>query len=341
MEAFLWAKRTMKNFRFFILPILIGCSVLSLTGCGPTYPKNKIEESIIKLCKNEYKIDIKVKIIEKMIAIYLPLEDLIDFTFMISKTASEKINDVILSVSRVTLSTDAEFNFYCIIAHDVRIPEIQIVVIKSVDDVKRFMLNDISRTEYAKRMLVDIRLNPQAQKERTLKEVLNKMSVDAAWQDKLMNDFFRSEPTALSDIGYWNDRFYIKDISWAEFLAEQIANRIKFEFKENKELDETSSLKSAKGAYGTKDTSHYLRIEILADRKWLKNTDDEKISENIFKAAMKVAYEVIHGYKFEDFDYVEILNQANGKILKVSKDDLKKYKPKKEKIGDMMELNTY
>jgi len=42
---------------------------------------------------------------------------------------------------------DADFDFYCVIAHDIRIPEIQIVIIKSVDDVKRFLLNDISRGE--------------------------------------------------------------------------------------------------------------------------------------------------------------------------------------------------
>ncbi|MDP2913422.1 MAG: hypothetical protein Q8N91_05380, partial [Candidatus Omnitrophota bacterium] len=153
------------------------CSLLSvicylyLSGCGPTYPKNKIKESIIRVCKNEYKIDVKVHTTGKTIAIYLPLPDLLDLTFAITKEAGEKINDVIMSVSRVALSTDAKFDFYCIIAHDIRIPEIQIIIIKSVDDVKRLLLNDVSRGEYANRMLIDMRLNPQAQKEHSIKEV--------------------------------------------------------------------------------------------------------------------------------------------------------------------------
>ncbi|MDP3804078.1 MAG: hypothetical protein Q8Q87_00840, partial [Candidatus Omnitrophota bacterium] len=206
----------------------------TIIGCAPSYPKERLKESILKVCKNEYKLDVKAETIGKTMAIYVPLQDLLDFNFSITKKASEQINDVILSVSRVALSTDAEFDFYCIIAHDVKIPEIQIVIIKSVDDVKRFMLNDISRGEYSKRMLVDIRLNPQAQKEKAIKEVFQKMSLERKAQDGVMDDFFRSEPTVLGDIGYWNERFYIKDVGLPEFLAEQTANRVRMGFREDK-----------------------------------------------------------------------------------------------------------
>ncbi|MFA6079653.1 MAG: hypothetical protein WC779_07920, partial [Candidatus Omnitrophota bacterium] len=172
-----------------VLLFITGCLLaLALTGCTPTYPKEKFEESIVRICKNEYKLDVKVAVTGKTIAIYLPLENLIDFTFSITKSASEKINDVILSVSRVALSSDAKFDFYCIIAHDVRMPEIQIVIIKSVDDVKRFLLNDISRGEYSKRMIVDIRLSPQAQKERAIKEVFDRTKLDKRWQEDVLND---------------------------------------------------------------------------------------------------------------------------------------------------------
>ena len=84
---------------------------LMLSGCGETYPKEKVRESIIRICKDEYNIDVKTEIAGKTIVIYLPLEDLMDFTFSINQDASEKINDVILSVTRVTLSTDESYQF--------------------------------------------------------------------------------------------------------------------------------------------------------------------------------------------------------------------------------------
>ena len=310
--------------------------VCGLSGCGPTYPKERFKESILKVCKDEYKLDVKVDTIGKTIAIYVPLSDLMDFTFAITKHASEKINDVILSVSRVALSSDANFDFYCVIAHDVRVPEIQIVIIKSVDDIKRFMLNDISRNEYFKRMLIDLRLNPQSQKEYSIRQVFEKMGFDPKWQDEVMNDFFRSAPAALGDIGYWGDRFYVKDISLAEFLAEQIASRIKIEFKEDKALEEAFSIKSAKGSYlKAEDGKHYFRLETLAESKYFNDVELGKPTDTIFRAALKVASEVIHGYRFGDFDCVEIIDQRDGRIIRVSKDDLEAFRKKKVRFEEM------
>ncbi len=310
--------------------------IYGLGGCSPTYPKDKFNESIVRVCKNEYKIDVKVEAIGKTIAIYLPLENLIDFTFAITKSASEKINDVILSVSRVALSTDAKFDFYCIIAHDVRIPELQIVIIKSVDDVKRFLLSDISRGEYSKRMLIDIRLNPQAQKEHAIKQVFSKMAVDSKWQDQVMNDFFRSEPAVLGDMGYWNGRFYIKDITLSEFLADEIASRVRFEFKEDKFLSETFVLKSSKGTYISKDGKNFFKFEIEISPKGLEGLDEKVGADKITDNVLKVAALVLHGYRFDAFDYIEIINQTYGNVVKVSKSDLENFRMKKVTLKDII-----
>jgi hypothetical protein len=308
-----------------------------LAGCSPTYPKEKFKESIVKICKNEYKLDVKVETIGKTIAIYVPLEDLIDFTFAISKSASEKINDVILSVSRVALSTDAVYDFYCVIAHDIRIPEIQIVIIKSVSDVKRFLLNDVSRGEYSKRMLIDIRLSPQAQKERAIKDVFRKMNVDKKWQEQVLNDFFRSDPTALGDIGYWNSRFYIKDVSLSEFLAEQIAARTKMEFRDDKILSKVMFLKSAKGNYLTKEGRGFFRFEILADYKNFAAAQDASIPAKIVKKVFEIAASVLSSYGFKEFDYAEVLDQADGSVTKISRANLEPFRKKKVSFEEVAE----
>lgn len=307
-----------------------------LTGCSSTFPKEKIKESIIRICKREYKIDVKVATIGKTIAIYLPLPDLLDLTFAVTKEAGEKINDVILSVSRVALSTDARYDFYCVIAHDVRIPEIQIVIIKSVEDVKRLLLNDISRGEYSNRMLVDIRLNPQAQKEHSIKEVFEKMNLDKKWQDQVMNDFFRADPAALGDIGYWNGRFYIKDILMGEFLAEQIASRVRIAFRDDKKLSENFLLKSSKGTYVSKPRSRYLRFEIMADPRILAGPSGEELAERVFQTTMEVSGNVLRSYRFTDFGYAEIVSQNNGRTLKVSRDNLEAFNRKKIKFEALL-----
>lgn len=319
--------------------------LLTTAGCGPTYPKEKLKESVIRLCKKEYKLDVKVKTVGRTVAIYLPLDNLLDFTFAITPDASERINQVILSVTRVVLSTDAEYDFYCVIAHDIRNPEIQIVIIKSVEDVRRFILGDISRGEYGKRMLIDMRIAPQAQKERAIKDVFDRMNIDKKWQEGVMQDFFMSDPATLGDIGYWGGKFYIKDINLPEFLAEEIASRIKLSFRDNKALNESLVLRSAKGVYAAPSQanggSSYFRIEISVEPRTMDAFTSKDVSNDLFAHALKISYDVIHGYHFTDFDHVEIKNLTDGRSSKVLKEDLDNYKPKKTKIEDVMVFDAF
>ncbi len=326
--------------RYWVIILLI-----ALAGCEPTYPKSEFKESIIRLCKKEYKIDVKVKSVGKTVAIYLPLENLLDFTFALTPEAGEKINQVILNVTRVVLSTDAKYDFYCVIAHDVKIPEIQIVIIKSVEDVRRFLLGDISRGEYGKRMLIDMRVAPQAQKERAIKDVFGRMNIEKKWQEGVMQDFFMSDPATLGDVGYWAGKFYIKDVKLSEFLAEEIASRIRYSFRENKVLNNSLILKSAKGAYDAGDQvtggMRAFKIDITAEPRIMEGFNSKGVSDELFAYALKVSYDVIHGYRFDDFDYVEIKSLTDGRSSKVLKEDLNNYKPKKTKIDDVMIFDAF
>lgn len=327
--------------RKYFLFLVAGCFLLAtiLTGCAPTYPKEKFADSIVRVCKREYKLDVKVGTMGKTVAIYVPLQELWDMTFALTKRAGEEINDVILTVSRVALSTDANYDFYVVIAHDVRIPEIQIIIIKSVDDVKRFMLNDISRGEFSKRMLIDKRINPQAKKEHAVKEVFEKMGLDKKWQDTVMNDFFRAQPAALGDIGYWNERFYIKDIVLPEFLAEQIANRVRMDFFEDKALSETIVIKSAKGTYVTEGGKHHFQIEVLAEPKSFAQLGSAEMVNSVFKKSLEVAIHVLHGYQFKDYEYIEIIDETSGKSFKAAKEAAEKFRTKKLTFDNILSTN--
>ena len=321
--------------KFFTLSTV--CCMLSavLCGCSETYPRDKIKESIVDICKKEYKSDVLVETAGSTMVIYLPLSDLMDPTFALTKSASEKINDVIFSAARVALSTDAKIDFYCVIAHDVKMPELQIIIIKSVSDVKRLFANDISRGEYMKRMLIDLRWNPQAKKEQIIKEVFDKMSLDPKWQDQVMADFFRSEPTSLGDIGYWGNKFYIKDITLAEFIAEQIASRIKLEFRDDKHLKENFLLRTAKGLYSLNKGKRLFRFEALAERSAAGTASTIEDSDKIFETILSVASQVIHGYDFNDYDGVEISDQKEGRSIEIDPAELEAFRKKKLKFNEI------
>lgn len=268
-------------------------------------------------------------------AIYLPLTDLMDYSFNLTKSASDKINDVIFSAARVALSTDAKIDFYCVIAHDVRMPELQVIIIKNVEDIKRLFANDISRGEYMKRMLIDLRWSPQAKKEQVIKEIFSKMNVDPKWQDQVMSDFFRTQPAGIGDIGYWNSQFYIKDITLAEFLAEQVVNRVKIEFREDKYLKENFILKSVKGLYSVKGGRHIMNFDIFADRSAVGVGNTIEDSDMIFAAVLSVAGQVVHGYHFNDFDAVSVFDQRAGRSIEVTPAELEDFRTRKKKLEEI------
>jgi hypothetical protein len=321
--------------KFFLLFTIYYLLFAILCGCTATYPRDKIKESIIKICKQEYKSDVLVETAGRTMVIYLPLSDLMDYTFALTKSASEKINDVIFSAARVALSTDAKIDFYCVIAHDVKTPELQIIIIKSVEDVKRLFANDISRGEYMKRMLIDLRFSPQAKKEQVVKEIFNKMNLDPKWQDQVMADFFRSDPTSLGDIGYWNNKFFIKDITVPEFLAEQIANRVRMAFREEKSLKEDFLLKSVRGVYISNKGRHLFRFEAFAERSASGVAGTIEDSDKIFETVLSIAAHVIHGYYFKDYDGVEVLDQKEGRSIEVNPEELEAFRTKKLRLNEI------
>lgn len=155
-------------------------AILSLVflGCTQTYPASRVTEAIQEICRKEYGIEnIEVKIVGKTIGVYLPIKKLfaVDFKeallkgrgkvaelenlFQPSPEAMDQVEDVLFSISRVILSTDLQLQFYLLQATDVEQTGLQLVLVGYAEDIKRVRLWDISRDEYRKRVLHEIKLN--------------------------------------------------------------------------------------------------------------------------------------------------------------------------------------
>jgi hypothetical protein len=260
----------------------------------------------------------------------------LDVGMGISKDAWDKISNLILVASRVVLSTDADIKFYCVITQDARLPELQVVIIKYVDDVKKGMYRNISRNESFKRTLFSINLTPQAKKERSIEKVFKKLGVKEETGQKVMDEFFRAAPTKLSDIGYWKGNFYLKDVTLPEFLAAQIANRMKIDFRGEKDLNESFAYKSAEASYiatpGAKHFSVKFKIQDQLSAGSVPGLNEKKI-----QAIVEIANTVMKGYKFQDFDYIELEDQLESVKLRVSKEAVYDFKRDRMPIQDIVQ----
>ncbi len=137
------------------------CVSLICGGCSPTYPKEKLAETLVDVCEKEYNVQIQAKLIGKTIIIFIPLDELFDLKLDILPEAVEKIEDVILTTSRAIFSTDAQVDFYMIIAGDVKTTAAEVLLVRYMDDVYKFMHGWIKREDYSRRILWQINFNPK------------------------------------------------------------------------------------------------------------------------------------------------------------------------------------
>lgn len=321
-------------FKAGAISIFLTAAILSSLSCAPTYPKESLAEAVKTVCKAEYNMEVDVAVEGGTMGMYHPMEGLLDENMGISKDAWDKISNLILIASRVVLSTDADINFYCVITQDVRMPELQVVIIKYVNDVKLGMYQNISRGESFKRTLFSINLTPQARKERSVEHIFSKIGVEDNVREKVMDEFFRSSPTRLSDIGYWRGQFYLKDITMPEFLASQIANRVKIDFRSEKPYMEDFSYKSAEGIYNTGIDARYFLINFRIDEASEDKTGHKELK---IQKLLEITSEVVYGYKYDEFDFVIMNDQSEDVRLKVEKGDVYGYNPKKTPPEDVVQ----
>nr|MBU1328579.1 hypothetical protein [Candidatus Omnitrophota bacterium] len=163
-----------------------------LSACNkPSYPIGKIEESVLKLCKNEYKLDnVKIKILGSTLGVYIPVEGLIDPDLKLNEKAGKKIENVALSIHRVITSTDMPLKFYILTARDTKTTGAEFILTGFVYDVIRVRLFDISRGEYFQRILRDFRFNPAIAGEQKVKELFNALDQNTSIAESLKPIFY-------------------------------------------------------------------------------------------------------------------------------------------------------
>ena len=264
---------------YFLPLIYLGCS----TNTEPTYITENAADSIREICEGEYKLQVRTKLVGETVWVYLPVEDLIqesekpqkysekfEITFLedrfdsgslqlqhyikiipeaektqkaeYNKSAVEKIRNVWKVLYRVILSMDRNRpdipKFYCVIIADIK---------NGVERRDTFYYQD-------------------------LKQYLYQFISDDEYQHRSIQDFVQSEDILGDTYGV---HVNYKDITWKEFLAAQIKQRIRLKFQ---------------------------KPEVKQDA-------------DIDKEIIKAIVHTLKTYDYRDFDEVEITNLlTNNKV---------------------------
>ncbi|MCX5782475.1 MAG: hypothetical protein NT145_07210 [Elusimicrobia bacterium] len=164
-----------------------------LSGCNPTYPVGNLTESIQKLVKKEYNLESKASLVGNTLYLDIKLEDISSTETKKLSAMLEKLQGAVLSIVRVSLSTDAKISFMVVTAID-PVWKLGIRIIESLQDIKDYLYQKISRGEYEGRLVMEIDIgqdgliNYTSDKEMTLNEFAGRLTVSQ------FNMLLRSNP---------------------------------------------------------------------------------------------------------------------------------------------------
>ncbi|MFC1807898.1 hypothetical protein ACFL0T_05980 [Candidatus Omnitrophota bacterium] len=276
----------MKNNLVIALSVLFIPVLIVSCAPAPSYPREKIVEAAKELCKKEYGVDVELEIIGTTLGVRIPLEGLFDKeTLQIVPEAFGKVDGVMLSVSRVALSSDRSIDFYTVITYDKDVPGTEVIMTRYVPDLRRYVYGDISRGEFAKRMIFDVRFNPQG-------------IIDA-----------------------WLGGFTLEETSLDQFICEQASRRISSEFKENKKL--SSKFKIASASMVLENEEFKLTVDIIRDGARISELiHGTTWHEKVLDICLQKISHVIHVYDFKDFKTISAHNKFDNKTKKITKEDI-------------------
>ena len=263
----------------FFLPVFVGCSV--------SFPKDEIEEILVNLCKDRFNIDIDVVIEGNTLGAEFTVESIFDETGLyVSPEAIEKIEDVILSLSRAALSTDADFDFLVLIARDKFIDGAGMKLIRNVDDIKKLLNGMMSRDDYISTLVVEYQIGD-------LSKVMG-----------LLRDLVK-DTTLFGEVELKREELVIEEVGMGYFLQKQIERRIEMALRD-KEMSGRFYFKSIEGALEDLDEGGLdLAVQLnVKDSKGVALKGEERMELEIL--CKNIAEKTLSRYDFKDYDEIRI-----------------------------------
>ncbi|OGW81788.1 MAG: hypothetical protein A3C47_07400 [Omnitrophica bacterium RIFCSPHIGHO2_02_FULL_51_18] len=125
--------------------------------------------------------------------------------------------------------------------------------------------------------------------------------------------------------------FVLKDVRHEDFLTDQIVQRVRFNYSKDAKDELDKALLMMDGSFDTSTGQRVFRFSLIA----LKSEDPREMVLNVFKTVNRV----LEGYKYADFDAVEIQDYLNRQKLVVDRNALFDYQ--KKKITDQEILDRF
>ena len=131
-------------------PLLLAVS-LAVIGCTPSYRADQMAAAIKEIAETEHHFQVSVRTIGHTIAVHLNHKGVLlqeGNQVSLDPAANEILGNMIETIHRVVLSSDAKIDFYLILVSDPSVPGAYLTIVRSLEDVRRANANVLPPTEF-------------------------------------------------------------------------------------------------------------------------------------------------------------------------------------------------
>ena len=270
-------------------------ALFSLTGCGPkyTYPSDTVTQSVENILLKEEKLEVEAQVAGKTLGAVLYMDALVDPQGQVPKEVHDNMGKVMQAVTRVALSTDLAIEYCVVVVRDLKQGN-ELIVTRSVDDTKR--------------------ANADA------------MGVEESINRTVFSQSHYQPPAA------GKPKFKLEEVTLEGFLADQITQRIRFNFaKDVKDAPENPLVLADGSVHESPDGSRHFYFSMIGFKS--------KDSKSNILGMLNIVNDVFGGYQFSGYATVELRDYLNRQKLVVERKILEDYR--KKKITEQEILDRY
>ena len=188
----------------------------TVASCGPNYHQQRLAQDLQDLYLHEYHLPARVQLLGNSLNVSCAIEGLLKSAdggveFSPTTKANGTLGDVTEAIHRVALSTDAPVEFYAILASDPTVPGAWLMLVRSLEDVRRVYASAISPVEFWQRTVSHLQYDPA-------------QAVDLSHQ-------------------------YVHGLTLESFLAMQMSKRLQNLFKGDQDLQATYRVGTCAGEF--------------------------------------------------------------------------------------------
>lgn len=274
---------------FFLMSLVV-------TSCKPTYQKETLKESVKNLAKKEYKLDVEVETVGKTLGVRFAVRNLLSELLAEDQLIWNQLNDLMLVLSRVSLSVDESPTYVVLYMVDADNPSLGFIFTRHVLDLRKIWAEALSQTAFHDRLSIEF-LNGR-----------KKIPFDFADIDMvrlMMIAMDETEEDASEDTV-----FKLSDIKQEDFLSHVAANSTRRLFREKKALKENCVLREALGRF---ERNTFMMFLDLITQPGVK-LPPKFIEADILPVVAKEVSEMFQSYKVKEVASIIVMEKNTGKM---------------------------